>query len=149
MALTIPNTFTSGTPAVATQVNGNFTAVKTLLDAVETTANSASTDKVDKSLTLNAQTGTTYTLVLADNAKVVTLSNASAITLTVPTNASVAFPIGVQVNLVQLGAGQVTVTSSATIRSQGSKLKLNGQYAAASLLKVAADEWVLIGNTAA
>jgi hypothetical protein len=149
MALTIPNTFTSGTPAVATQVNANFTAVKTLLDTVETTANSASTDKVDKSLALNAQTGTTYTLVLADNAKVVTLSNASAITVTVPTNASVAFPIGVQVNLVQLGAGQVTVTSSATIRSQGSKLKLNGQYAAASLLKIATDEWVLIGNTAA
>jgi hypothetical protein len=149
MALTIPNTFTSGTPAVATQVNSNFSAVKTLLDTVETTANSASTDKVDKSLTLNAQTGTTYTLVLTDNAKVVTLSNASGITVTVPTNASVAFPIGVQVNLVQLGAGQVTVTSSATIRSQGSKLKLNGQYAAASLLKVAADEWVLIGNTAA
>lgn len=149
MPLTIPNTFTSGTPAVATQVNGNFTAVKTLLDTVETTANSASTDKVDKSLTLNAQTGTTYTLVLADNAKVVTLSNASAITVTVPTNASVAFPIGVQVNLVQLGAGQVTVTSSATIRSQGSKLKLNGQYAGATLLKIATDEWVLIGNTAA
>ena len=149
MALTIPNTFTSGTPAVATQVNGNFTAVKTLLDTVETTANSASTDKVDKSLTLNAQTGTAYTLVLADNAKVVTLSNASAITVTVPTNASVAFPIGVQVNLVQLGAGQVTVTSSATIRSQGSKLKLNGQYSAATLLKINTDEWVLVGNTAA
>lgn len=149
MALTIPNTFTTGTPAVAAEVNGNFTAVKTLLDTVETTANSASTDKVDKNLTLNAQTGTAYTLVLTDSAKVVTLSNGSAITLTVPTNASVAFAIGSQVNLVQLGAGQVTVTSSATIRSQGSKLKLNGQYAAASLLKVAADEWVLIGNTAA
>jgi hypothetical protein len=149
MALTIPNTFTSGTPAVATQVNANFTAVKTLLDTVETTANSASTDKVDKSLTLNAQTGTSYTLVLADNAKVVTLNNGSAITLTVPTNASVAFPIGCQVNIVQLGAGQVTVSSSATLRSQGSKTKLNGQYAAATLLKIASDEWVLIGNTAA
>jgi hypothetical protein len=149
MALTIPNTFTSGTPAVATQVNSNFTAVKTLLDTVETTANSASTDKVDKNLTLNAQTGTTYTLVLTDSAKVVTLNNGSAITLTVPTNASVAFAIGAQVNLVQLGAGQVTVTSSATIRSQGSKLKLNGQYSAATLLKIATDEWVLVGNTAA
>jgi hypothetical protein len=149
MALTIPNTFTSGTPAVATQVNANFTAVKTLLDTVETTANSASTDKVDKNLTLNAQTGTTYTLVLTDSAKVVTLNNGSAITLTVPTNASVAFPIGAQVNLVQLGAGQVTVSSSATLRSQGSKTKLNGQYAAATLLKIASDEWVLIGNTAA
>ena len=149
MALTIPNTFTTGTPAVAAEVNGNFTAVKTLLDTVETTANSASTDKVDKNLTLNAQTGTTYTLVLTDSAKVVTLNNASAITLTVPTNASVAFSVGAQVNLVQLGAGQVTVSSSATIRSQGSKLKLNGQYSAATLLKIATDEWVLVGNTAA
>ena len=150
MALTIPNTFTSGTPAVATQVNGNFTAVKTLLDTVETTANSASTDKVDKNLTLNAQTGTTYTLVLTDSAKVVTLNNASAIALTVPTNASVAFATGAQVNLVQLGAGQVTVGgASVTLRSQGSKLKLNGQYSAATLLKIGTDEWVLIGNTAA
>lgn len=150
MALTIPNTFTSGTPAVATQVNSNFTAVKTLLDTVETTANSASTDKVDKNLTLNAQTGTTYTLVLSDSAKVVTLNNASAIALTVPTNASVAFAIGAQVNLVQLGAGQVTVGgASVTLRSQGSKLKLNGQYSAATLLKINTDEWVLVGNTAA
>lgn len=150
MPLTIPNTFTSGTPAVATQVNGNFTAVKTLLDTVETTANSASTDKVDKTLVLNAQTGTTYTLVLADNAKVVTLNNASAIALTVPTNASVAFPVGTQVNIIQLGAGQVTVGgASVTLRSQGSKLKLNGQYSVATLFKIGTDEWVLVGNTAA
>lgn len=146
MALTIPNTFTSGTPAVATQVNANFTAVKTLLDTVET----SDAAKVSKALTINAQTGTTYTLVLLDDSKVVTLSNASAIALTIPTNASVAFPIGSQVNIVQLGAGQVTVGgASVTIRSQGSRLKLNGQYAAASLLKIATDEWVIIGNTAA
>lgn len=102
-----------------------------------------------QALTLNAQTGTTYTLALSDSGKFVTLSNASAITLTVPLNASVAFPIGTQVNIMQLGAGQVTVSSSATIRSQGSKLKLNGQYAAATLLKIATDEWVIVGNTAA
>ena len=101
-------------------------------------------------LTLNAQTGTTYTLVLTDAHKLVTLSNASAITLTVPTNASVAFDIGDQVNLLQLGAGQVTVGGAGvTLRSQGSKLKLNGQYSTATLVKIASDEWVLIGNTAA
>ena len=150
MALTIPNTFTTATPAVAAEVNGNFTAVKTLLDSVETTTNSNSTNKVDKNLTLNAQTGTTYTLALADSAKVVTLSNGSAIALTVPTNASVAFAIGAQINLVQLGAGQVTVSGAGvTLRSQGSKLKLNGQYSAATLLKIATNEWVLVGNTAA
>jgi hypothetical protein len=99
--------------------------------------------------TFNAQTGTSYTLVLTDAAKLVTLTNAAAITLTVPTNASVAFPIGTQILLYQGGAGQVTISSSATIRSQGTKLKLFGQYAVAGLLKVATDEWVAFGNLGA
>jgi len=97
----------------------------------------------------NAQTGTTYTLVLTDVAKVISLTNASPITLTVPTNASVAFPIGTQILLYQGGAGQVTISSSATIRSQGSKLKLFAQYAVAGLLKVDTDEWVAFGNLGA
>ena len=97
----------------------------------------------------NAQTGTTYTLALTDVAKVVSLTNGSAITLTIPTNATTAFPIGTQILLYQGGAGQVTVGGAGvTIRSQGSKLKLNGQYSVAGLLKVDTDEWVLFGNTA-
>ena len=95
----------------------------------------------------NAQTGTSYTLVLTDVAKLISLTNAAAITLTVPTNASVAFPIGTQILLYQGGAGQVTVSSSATIRSQGSKTKIAGQYGVAGLVKVDTDEWVLFGNT--
>jgi len=102
-------------------------------------------------LTLNAQTGTTYTLVLTDAQKLVTLSNASAITCTVPPNSSVAFETGDQVNLLQLGAGQVTIAagSGVTIRSEGSKLKLKGQYATATLVKIASDEWVALGNLVA
>ena len=97
----------------------------------------------------NAQTGTTYTLALTDVAKVVSLTNASAITLTIPTNASVAFPTGTQILLYQGGAGQVTVGGAGvTIRSQGTKLKLNGQYSVGGLLKVGTDEWVFFGNTA-
>jgi len=99
--------------------------------------------------TFNAQTGTTYTLALTDAAKLVTLTNAAAITLTVPTNASVAFPIGTQILLYQGGAGQVTISSSATLRSQGSKLKITGQYGLAGLVKVDTDEWVAFGNLAA
>lgn len=98
----------------------------------------------------NAQTGTTYTLVLTDVAKVVSLTNASAITLTIPTNASVAFPTGTQILLYQGGAGQVTVGGAGvTIRSQGTKLKIAGQYGVAGLLKVGTDEWVFFGNTSA
>lgn len=98
----------------------------------------------------NAQTGTTYTLALTDVAKVVSLTNAAAITLTIPTNATVAFPTGTQILLYQGGAGQVTVGGAGvTIRSQGTKLKIYGQYGIAGLLKVGTDEWVFFGNTAA
>ena len=97
----------------------------------------------------NAQTGTTYTLALTDVAKVVSLTNASSITLTIPTNATVAFPTGTQILLYQGGAGQVTVGGAGvTIRSQGSKLKLYGQYAVGGLLKIGTDEWVVFGNLA-
>ena len=101
-------------------------------------------------LTLNAQTGTTYTLVLTDSAKFVTLSNASAITATVPPNSSVAVPTGTQVNLMQLGAGQVTVAAGAgvTLRSAGTLVKTSAQYAVATLLKIDTDTWVLVGNLA-
>ena len=98
----------------------------------------------------NAQTGTTYTLALTDVAKVVSLTNAASITLTIPTNATVAFPTGTQILLYQGGAGQVTVGGAGvTLRSQGTKLKMNGQYSVAGLLKVGTDEWVVFGNTAA
>jgi hypothetical protein len=99
----------------------------------------------------NAQTGTTYTLALTDVAKVISLTNASAITLTVPTNTSVAFPVGSQILLYQGGAGQVTISpdGGVTVRSSGSKLKLTDQYSVAGLLKLATDEWVAFGNLAA
>ena len=97
----------------------------------------------------NAQTGTTYTLVAADAGKMVTLTNASAITLTIPTNASVAFPVNTRIDLLQYGAGQVTVGGAGvTINSSGAKLKLTGQYSGASLWKKATDTWVLIGDLA-
>ena len=94
---------------------------------------------------INAQTGTTYTLVLTDANRIVTLANASAITLTVPTNASVAFPVGTTVTIAQTGAGQVTVSSSATIRATPGA-KLRARYSTASLIKIATDEWLLVGD---
>lgn len=100
---------------------------------------------------INAQTGTSYTAVLADDGKLVTADNASAITLTIPPNGTVAFGIGTQINIMQLGAGQVTITPGAavTIRSAGSKLKTNGQYSVATVIKIASDTWVAVGNLAA
>ena len=99
----------------------------------------------------NAQTGTTYTLVLTDAGKMVTMTNASANTLTVPPNADVAFPTNTRIDLLQYGAGQTTIAagSGVTIYSSGSKLKLTGQYSGASLWKKATDTWVLIGDITA
>lgn len=118
--------------------------------AYTNTTQIASTAEVYSTVTTvpeNAQTGTSYTLALSDAGKVVTLSNASAITLTIPTNAVVAFPLNTRVDIIQYGAGQVTVGGSGvTIRSSASYLKLAGQYSGATLWKKGTDEWVLIGD---
>lgn len=102
-------------------------------------------------IAINAQTGTSYTTVLGDDGKLVTLDNASAITVTIPPNSSVAYGIGTQINLMQLGAGQVTISAGAgvTLRSAGSKLKTSAQYAVATCCKIATDTWVVIGNLSA
>lgn len=102
-------------------------------------------------IALNAQTGTSYTTVLSDDGKLITCDNASAITLTIPPNGTVAYGIGTQINIMQLGAGQVTITPGAavTIRSAGSKLKTSAQYAVATCVKIASDTWVAVGNLSA
>jgi hypothetical protein len=102
-------------------------------------------------IALNAQTGTSYTTVLGDDGKLITCDNAAAITLTIPPNGTVAYGIGTQLNIMQLGAGQVTITPGAgvTIRSAGSKLKSKEQYAVATCVKIASDTWVAVGNLAA
>lgn len=99
--------------------------------------------------TINAQTGTSYTLVLGDAQQLVTLSNASAISLTVPTNASVAFPIGTSIDLIQLGAGQITVSGASVTLLATPGLKFRAQYSGASLIKTATNTWVLVGDTSA
>ena len=96
-------------------------------------------------LTFNAQTGTTYTLVSGDVNKLVTLSNASAITLTVPAST---FTTGQQINIQQLGAGQVTVAADTGVVITGLGTKLSAQYAAATIICTASNEFTLIGSLA-
>ena len=101
-------------------------------------------------LSTNAQTGTTYTLVLADQGKLVEMSNASAITLTVPLNSSVAYPTGTQINLLQTGAGQVTVAGAGGVTVNATPgLKLRAQWSSATLVKRGTDTWVLLGDLSA
>jgi hypothetical protein len=102
---------------------------------------------------INAQTGTTYTTVLADNGKLVTQTNASAITTTIPPNSSVAYPVGAQINVTQFGAGQVTFAQGVgvTIVSTGataSAPKLRAQYSTATAIQTATDNWLVVGDIA-
>lgn len=102
----------------------------------------------DNTITENAQTGTTYTLVLADAGKRITLANASDVTVTVPPNSSVAFPTGTRIVLERWGAGEVTVAegSGVTVNSLDGKDGLDGLYATATLIKDATDTWILSGD---
>jgi hypothetical protein len=103
-----------------------------------------------RALTINAQTGTTYTPVLSDEQKLVTLSNASAITCTLPQDSDVAIPIGGQVHFAQIGAGQVTFAAGtgATVNATPGA-KCRAQYSAVTAIKRAANTWLLIGDLAA
>jgi len=107
------------------------------------------TASVSSQVAINAQTGTTYTTVLTDASKLVTLNNASAITLTIPPNSSVAYPVGTKIDLLQIGAGQVTVAggSGVTVNSTPT-LKLRTQYSGATCIQYAADTWILAGDLA-
>jgi C4-dicarboxylate-specific signal transduction histidine kinase len=102
-------------------------------------------------IAINAQTGTTYTTVLTDDGKLITCSNASAISVTIPPNSSVAYGIGTQLNFAQLSTGQVTLVagSGVTLNSAGAKLKLGAQYAVATCVKTDTNTWFVVGNLSA
>jgi hypothetical protein len=114
------------------------------------------TTSASAALAFNAQTGTTYTFVLADaDNKLVTASNAAGQTYSIPTNATTAFPVGTQINLIQIGAGQVTVqaatSGTTTVVSTGATAaspKCRAQYSAITLVKRDTDSWYAIGDIA-
>lgn len=105
--------------------------------------------------TLNAQTGTTYTSVLTDSYQVlVTMSNASANAFKIPTNASVAHPVGTVITVLNIGAGTCTISAvtsgTTTVLSAGSTAAAPtlGQYKSAALIKVSTDQWYVVGAIA-
>ena len=138
------------TLAINTAVTADLTTAQTLTNKTLTTPTLTSPLI---NVGINAQTGTTYTTVLADNGKLVTQSNASAITTTIPPNSSVAYPVGAQINVVQTGAGQVSFAQGAgvTIVSTGataSAPKLRVQYSTATAIQTATDTWLVVGDIA-
>ena len=102
-------------------------------------------------LAFSTQAGTTYTLVLADAGKMVTSSDGSPQTVTVPPTLSPTdFDVGTQIIVQGLGAGVVTLAEGigVTINSKDSNKAIDGQYAAVTLIKTATNVWSLIGALA-
>jgi hypothetical protein len=97
-------------------------------------------------------TGNTYTsshtLVAGNAGSLVRMNVGSAHSLTIPPDITYNFPLGTQIVVVQMGVGQTTFAQGAgvLIYSEGNKKITKAQYATASLIKLAADTWLLSGN---
>jgi hypothetical protein len=103
--------------------------------------------------TVNAQTGTTYTATSTDTYQVlVTMSNASANAFKIPTNASVAFPVGTVLTVLNIGAGTTTISAvtsgTTTVLSAGTTAAAPtlAQYKSAACIKTATDTWYIVGG---
>ena len=122
--------------------DGNVTMADDL-----TVTGAISAGSVVAPLAINAQTGTTYTFADGDQSKLVTASNGSAQTYTVPPNSAVAFAVGTAITVIGIGAGKVTLAqgSGVTINSKDSEKAIDGQHASVTLIKTATDTWQLIG----
>jgi len=93
------------------------------------------------------ETGTTHTLALANGWSTVIYSNAAAVTVTVPTNASVAFPVETTMLLVAAGAGGISLTTTGLTLIGSSPLVGCAQNEGLWLRKVDTDTWVVLGGT--
>jgi hypothetical protein len=130
--------------------NYSFSVLNTTSKYIIGSINELFSSKTDKLIIANRQTSS-YTLVLSDKDKIVEMNVATANNLTVPPNSSVAFDIGTQIIIAQYGAGQTTIVagSGVTLRSDTGKLKIAVQYSAVTLIKIATDEWYVIGGLSA
>ena len=123
----------------------------TLSGAPTASTHAATKDYVDTKsrLVINAQTGTVYYTVASDEGKLITLTNAAAIAFNVSKNSDAAIPVGGQIHLAQMGAGKVTVAGVATVTVNGTpSLGLRAPYSVATLIKIATDIWLLVGDLA-
>lgn len=96
---------------------------------------------------INAQTGTSYTPVLADEGKLVTLSNAAAITVTLPSDASAAIPVGGSIDFAVIGTGMVTFVGASGVTVNGTpSLVTRAQWSTVTAIKRAANTWLVVGD---
>ena len=140
-------TVAAGIPSWATPT-GDIESIVTGADSGLSGGVTSGTATLRLKLEFDAETGTTYTLLAANLNQLVTLNNASPITLTVPPSV---FSAGDVINIAQIGAGQVTLAEGAgvTITSTGATAdapELRAQYSAASIICTAADTFLVVGD---
>ena len=147
---TVQATAIAGTNTLTLPATSNDTLVGKA--TTDTLTNKTLTSPVINSakinLALNAQTGTTYTLVASDSSKLVTTSNASAVTVTIP---PAIFTAGEQINVQSIGAGITTFAAGVgvTITSTGATSaapNLRAQYSACTIICTASNVFTVIGD---
>jgi hypothetical protein len=99
-------------------------------------------------LGINAIVSNSYTVGLSDNGQLTTLDNAAAIGVTIPLNATTAFPLGAQLNFAQIGDGTVTFipATNAVIIGATPGFRLRTKWSTATLTKIATNTWILVGD---
>lgn len=124
----------TGSGQLALPLNSDVIAGRSYVDTVSINTQSAS-----------------YILALSDAGKIIETNTSSANTVTIPTNLTQQFPIGTSLDIFQYGTGQTTLVPAVgvVVRASGNKLKLTGQYSAASLYKRDTNEWVIMGDLSA
>jgi len=144
------NSVTLGNTSITkTIIAGNLLlgSITDTTERLQVTGDVKITGKLALTVVTNRQT-VNYSLVLADNGKLVETNVGAANTITVPPNSSITFPIGTKIDIAQYGAGQTTIVPGigVTVRSAGGALKLSAQYSGATIVKIGTDEWYLFGD---
>jgi hypothetical protein len=130
----------TGTTLASNVVTSSLTSVGTLTSL-------AVTGNVVYHMATNPQGGTSYTLASSDDGILVECSNSTGTALTVPPNSSVPFATGTQIQILQTGAGQITVTPGSGVTVNATPgLRTRAQWSFATLIKRATDVWVLVGD---
>ena len=146
------------TSAVQTQLNAKaptasptFTGTVTVGASGIAFTDGSQTKEGVPSRTTIIQKSASYTLSdLAERDDLIEMNSASAITLTIPANSSVAYPVGTSIDILQTGAGQVTIAGAGGVTVNATPgLKLRAQWSSATLFKRATDTWVVMGDLSA
>lgn len=142
----------AGALAVTGALSGTtVTSIQSDISTAQSDITTLETDVTNiNELQRNYQTAS-YTLVLSDAGKLIEVFNASANTVTIPLNSSVAFPTGTQILVTQVGSGQTSIAGDVgvTLNSKDGNVKLSAQYSAVTLIKRSTDSWFLFGDLTA